>query len=102
MSDSEMIISAVCSYYGIPKKALLAKTRKREIVEPRQMCHKLLRVNTRLGLSDIGLLTDKDHATVLFSNRTVDNLMLSNKQIKADYEALTEIIKSPQFEDYSI
>lgn len=66
----------VCNYFGITKEAFLSKTRKREIVQARQIAMYLSRNLTKTSLSSIGSqLGGKDHATVLHACNTVSDLI---------------------------
>ena len=70
------IQEAVCNYFGISDELFLSKTRKREIVQARQIAMYLSRNLTKTSLSSIGAqLGGKDHATVLHACNTVGDLM---------------------------
>lgn len=72
---TESIINAVCEKYKIDRKTIKLRTRKRAIVEPRQIAMHLLKRNTKHSLSQIGkMLGNYDHATVLHASKTVINL----------------------------
>lgn len=57
------------------------KTRRRDIVERRQVAIYILRNHTDLSLSRIGGIFDKDHATALYAVRTIKNLIEVDKKI---------------------
>lgn len=90
----------VCDYYGIELDVLLSRTRKRQIIEKRQMFHYLCRIFTNKSLSCIGLYykdvinTFYDHATVRHSCKTIEDLMEVDKVLRLDYMSLSESIKS--------
>lgn len=70
------IQEAVCVYFGISTDQFLSKTRKREIVQARQIAMYLSRNLTKTSLASIGSqLGGKDHATVLHACNTVCDLM---------------------------
>jgi len=73
------VFREVTDVYGISSSEITSNTRKREIVEPRQAVHWLLRnkaVPNRLSLASVGGLTGgQGHATVLSSCRVVSNRM---------------------------
>lgn len=59
------IIEKVCDFYGVSKKEILSKSRKKEFVFPRQVTMYLLREETNLSLPSIGVkIGNKDHTTV--------------------------------------
>lgn len=83
----------VADYYGITIKDLKRKTRKREIVEPRQICMWLREKYTRESLSEIGRrYGGKDHATVLYSKKVIDNLKETDIEFRERLETIEKII----------
>lgn len=73
------IIKHVCETNGITVEEMLRKNRKKEIREPRQIIHWMIRSKVTpntLSLEAIGnLVGKKNHATVLHSYRTVNNMI---------------------------
>ena len=60
-------------------------TRRRRIVEARQIAMHLLWTNTKHSLSEIGWMMGRfDHTTVLHASKTVQNLAETNKQYAAN------------------
>ena len=55
------------------------KSRKREYVIARQLTMYFLKKYTKLTLDEIGIVFDRDHATVLHAKKTIENLKYSNK-----------------------
>ncbi len=79
----DYIQKVVCEYFKIEPKVLIAKTRKREIVQARQISMFLSKNYTSASLSVIGAETGgKDHSTVLHSYRTVRNLLETDRNFK--------------------
>ena len=73
----------VCEYFNIPKEILLSKSRKRQIVQARQIAMYMTRSLVGCSLSTIGAeLGGKDHATVLHACNTVSDLMSTEKLFK--------------------
>ncbi len=94
LSVSE-IQKAVCSYFCITPENLLSKTRKREIVQARQIAMYLSRSMTKASLSSIGAqIGGKDHATVLHSFNTVCDLIETDKHFKQHVQAIEKKLKS--------
>lgn len=80
----DFITKTVCEYFDLPTDALLTKTRKREIVQARQIAMYFSKNLTKHSLAAIGSqIGDKDHATVLHACKTVNNLMETDKKFKA-------------------
>lgn len=82
----------VCEYFNIPKEILISKSRKRQIVQARQIAMYMSRTLVGCSLSSIGAeLGGKDHATVLHACNTVTDLMQTDKMFKqyvADIEKM--------------
>jgi len=77
----EKVEDVVCSYFNITREALLSKSRKRQIVQARQIAMYMSRnLIANCSLSTIGMeLGGKDHATVLHAYTTVSDLMSTDK-----------------------
>jgi chromosomal replication initiator protein len=76
--------SAVCDYFNISTDDLVSKSRKRQIVQARQISMYLCRnLISNCSLSTIGAETGgKDHATVLHSCNIVSDLMATDRVFK--------------------
>ena len=86
--DSDITIDkvqrAVCEYFNITRDALLSKSRKRQIVQARQIAMYMSRnLINNCSLATIGAeIGGKDHATVLHACTTVSDLMTIDKNFK--------------------
>lgn len=73
--QADNLIARVCLEFNTTVEPLKLRSRKRELVIPRQIAFYLLRTKLDLTLSDIGRMFNRDHATVLYSVRTVKNFL---------------------------
>jgi len=90
----DYIQKVVCDYFDLPLEAINSKTRKREIVQARQLAMYFAKKHTKSSLATIGLhCGNKDHATVLHACRTVNNLIDTDKQFRIYVEELDKKIK---------
>ena len=79
----DYIQKIVCDYYNIPLNLIQSKTRKREIVQARQVAMFFSKSLTKSSLATIGTqIGGKDHATVLHACKTVNNLIDTDKQFR--------------------
>lgn len=79
----DYIQKVVCDYFDIPIELMKSKTRKREIVQARQLAMYFSKQMTKNSLANIGLhCGNKDHATVLHACKTVNNLIDTDKQFR--------------------
>jgi len=79
----DYIQKVVCDYFNLPIELLKSKTRKREVVQARQIAMYFAKQMTKASLASIGAhCGGKDHATVLHACKTVNNLMETDKRFK--------------------
>ncbi len=79
----DYIQKVVCDYFNLPIDLLKSKTRKREVVQARQIAMYFAKQLTKSSLATIGAhCGGKDHATVLHACRTVNNLMDTDKKFR--------------------
>ncbi len=89
----DYIQKVVCDYFDLPLEAIHSKTRKREIVQARQLAMFFSKKMTKASLATIGQhCGKKDHATVLHACRTVNNLIDTDKQFRNYVEELDKKI----------
>jgi chromosomal replication initiator protein len=90
----DFIQKLVCDFFNIPAEVINSKTRKREIVQARQLAMYFAKKHTKASLATIGLhCGNKDHATVLHACRTVNNLIETDKQFRNYVEELDNKLK---------
>ena len=90
----EDIIAKVCSHYEIEESAIHTKTRKREVVQVRQVAMFLAKKHTDASSSKIGqLIGNKDHATVLHACKIVKDQVEVDKSFKADIEEIEALLR---------
>ncbi len=84
----------VSAYFDLTEDDLVAKTRRREIVQARQVAMYFSREITKTSLASIGAqIGNKDHATVLHSCRAVENLMDTDKKFRSMVGELRAILE---------
>ncbi len=84
----------VCEYYDVPYEKLQQKTRKREIVQARQITMYLAKAFTKNSLKTIGEhFGGRDHTTVIHSCQTVKDLMDTDSVFKENVIELTQKVQ---------
>ena len=79
----DKVQKVVCDYFNISRDELVSKTRKRQIVQARQIAMYMSRNLINCSLSTIGMeIGGKDHATVLHACTTVNDLMSTDKSFR--------------------
>jgi hypothetical protein len=69
------IAQAVCEVMGVTPRELKSKKRQQHIVTARQLIHYFARIETPLSFYAIGVLTLRDHSTVIYSVRTIQGYL---------------------------
>ena len=87
----DYIQKIVSDYFQMDIETLQSKTRKRHIVQARQLAMFFAKKFTKASLASIGSQIGKrDHATVLHACKTVDNLSSTDKQFRKFVEDLSK------------
>ncbi|MBS3806895.1 MAG: chromosomal replication initiator protein DnaA [Bacteroidales bacterium] len=90
----DYIQKIVCDYFEISPDQLHSKTRKREIVQARQIAMYFSKSLTKASLASIGSqIGGKDHATVLHACKTVNNLIDTDKRFKQTVDNIEKKLK---------
>ena len=90
----DTIQKMVCDYYEIGYDKLQAKTRKREIVQARQISMFLAKQFTKNSLKTIGdHFGGRDHTTVIHSCQTVKDLMDTDTMIREQVKELQQKVQ---------
>jgi chromosomal replication initiator protein len=90
----DYIQKVVCNYYNIGLEMLQSKTRKREIVQARQVAMFFSKSMTKSSLATIGSqIGGKDHATVLHACKTVNNLIETDKRFRLQVDEIEKKLK---------
>lgn len=90
----DYIQKTVCEHFTIPVDLLKAKTRKREVVQARQLSMFLAKHHTKNSLKSIGqFFGGRDHSTVIHSCQAIQNLMDTDKKFKKSVEDIEKKIK---------
>ncbi len=89
----QAILNAVTGYYHIAHGDITGKSKKKEIVIPRQVCCYLMCELLSLPLISIGKeLGGRDHTTILYSRDKVDEMCRVNDKIAKDVDDIKNII----------
>ena len=91
----ENIQKTVADFYRIKISDLLSKKRTRVVARPRQLAMSLARELTQLSLPEIGAaFGDRDHTTVLYACKTIENLRNIDSIINADFSLLHQTLRN--------
>ena len=89
----QAIQSVVCDYFNLEQAAIQTNSRKREIVQARQITMYLAKKYTDSSLSCIGKIVGKrDHATVLHACKTIRDQIETNKSFRSSVEEIEGLL----------
>jgi len=87
------VVRRVSSYYEIPEKSIYEKTRKKEVVKPRQIIMYMLREEFNVSYPSIGeKLGGRDHTTVIHSCEKIKEEMKTNNALEQELEHIRTLI----------
>ncbi len=90
----DYITETVCKHFGIEVDILQSNTRKREIVQARQVAMYFSKSLTNASLSAIGAKIGKrEHSTVLHACKSVNNLIEIDSEFKNELQNIESILK---------
>jgi len=90
----EQIRDTVCKFYALSVDAISTKSRKREVVQARQIAMYLSKQMTQNSLSAIGSVIGKrDHATVLHACKTVGDQIQIDKNFRNEVQEIEGMLK---------
>ena len=91
----EKIRDIVCEYFTLSVEAISTKSRKREVVQARQIAMYLSKQHTKNSLASIGeAIGQRDHATVLHACRIVTDLMETDKNFRVSVQEIEQRLKN--------
>ena len=85
----QMIQDIVCKYFNLETTAIQTNSRKREVVQARQITMYLAKKYTDNSFSHIGKIVGKrDHATVLYACKTIKDQIETSKEVRNSIEEI--------------
>jgi len=91
----QKIQEIVCGFFNIKKELVYSNSRKREIVQARQVTMFFVKKHTELSLSQIGAqVGNRNHATVLHACNTVKDLAEVDKGFRANIDEIERLLYS--------
>lgn len=75
-------------------EAMRSSSRKREIVEARQIAMKLVNEKLKRGLKEVGqFFGGRDHSTVIHAKQTVEDLCITDKIFRNKYNRCVNMVE---------
>ncbi len=93
----EQLVALVARHFDLSLDELASPSRKRDIVQARQVAMFLLRHELELSYAAVGaMFGGRDHATVMHSVEKVETLLQSDDAVQSAVETLRSQIAAPQ------
>ena len=90
-TSPQVILKSVADFYNISNTDLIKRSRKKEVVKPRQIAMFLLREETRLSFPEIGeKLGGRDHSTVIHACEKIKKEEDMDEAIKQELVLIRE------------
>jgi len=91
----QKIQDTVSEYFNVKKELIQSASRKREIVQARQVTMYFIKKHTELSLAQIGVqVGNRNHATVLHACNTVKNYSDVDKSFRSDLDEIDRLLTS--------
>lgn len=91
----QKIQDVVSNFYNVKKDLIQSASRKREIVQARQVTMYFIKNHTELSLAQIGShVGNRNHATVLHGYNTIKNLAEVDRGFRSDIESIERLLQS--------
>ena len=87
------IIRTIAQFYEINEKVLFEKTRRKEVVKPRQVAMFLLREDLNTSYPFIGQkFGQRDHTTVIHAYKKISGLLKKDEKLNSEINNIREIL----------
>jgi len=87
--DATTVIRTVALFFGMAPEALAARSRRRDVLAPRQLAMYLCRRYTNLPLAEIARAFDRDHPAVSNAVKVVERRILERAPLRYQVEELS-------------
>ena len=89
----QQVVKIVADFYNIEENSIYQKTRRKEVIRPRQMTMYILREDLSISYPSIGQkLGGRDHTTVIHSCEKIKNELKSNNALSQELEQLRALL----------
>ena len=91
------ILEKVCQHYNVEQRQVFSKSRKRELVQVRQVSMYLAQKYTKMPAGRIGqLIGNRDHSTVIHSCNTVEQRLKVDKSFSEELSSIENSFRLKQ------
>lgn len=88
----DAVIKTVCESFRVHRKDVLSKTRRMPFLIYRQYITYFLGQYLNISLSEIGAIVDRDHATVIHTNKVVEDYIRTDRHRREEIKQIENIL----------
>ncbi|MBI4128586.1 MAG: chromosomal replication initiator protein DnaA, partial [Parcubacteria group bacterium] len=87
------VVKIIADFYSLDERVLFEKTRRKEIVRPRQIAMFIMRRELDFSFPSIGQkFGQRDHTTVIYACRKIDSEMEKDKRLGQEVEQIKTLL----------
>jgi chromosomal replication initiation ATPase DnaA len=86
------VVTTIRDEYGVPVWAMRSSSRVAKVREARQLALHFIHKHAKFTLAKSGQRLNRDHSTVVHSNKVVANEIAISKKYREKYEFINDII----------
>ncbi len=87
------VIKTIANFYNIEEKNIFERTRKKEIVKPRQIAMYLLREDLNLSYPYVGQkFGQMDHTTIIYAFRKINDMIKKDEKLNQEINSIRNIL----------
>ncbi|MDD4211160.1 MAG: chromosomal replication initiator protein DnaA [Clostridia bacterium] len=91
--NPENILEKVCRYFNVTEDDIIGKSKKKEIVEPRQVAVYIITELLDLPLTSIGkIFNGRDHTTIIHSRDKISDKIKTDNRLKIAVEDIKNMV----------
>ncbi len=87
--DPEQVVQVVCGFFGTSREQLAAKSRRRNVLVPRQIAMYLCRRFSGASVAEVAALFGRDHPSVRNAERVMEQAILERAPIRYKVEEIS-------------
>ncbi len=89
----DRVLKLLCKENNVLEQDVFSRSRKKELVMVRHQFFFIAGMKTKLSLSHLGKVFKRDHATVLHSKRTFQNLLDTDAKLRIEHLKIMEQLR---------
>lgn len=89
-----IILDEICWQFGVSENMIKGQSRHRYLCEPRQLAMHFIHKYTSISVAKSSKRLNRHHTTLVYTNKMIDNLLITNRAYRNKYEKIDTLIKN--------